>query len=1081
MTGKTGSLLAAIAIVLASSTCPASSATRDEISGAQQALISLGLLRGQADGVMGAKTHAAIRMFQREKGLAATGELDRETYERLLTPTAQPPGPRPAEALPAPAHNVPASPDGQTSSPSPDNREPADSPSRTPIAPFASAALVAIIGLAYLRRRRHRHGKTPMEKSQPKEATGKGAGADTPGTPPAPGRPPGSPSETAAPRRTEPAIPTMAGAYNLDAARNRADLADALSLHNARVDEVIRERQKTRAALAAQSPPAPAGATAEPSPDHLSAAPSEETAPAVPTMADAYNSDAARNRADLADALSLHNARVNEVIRERQKSQSERPAQTPAPLVKAEEQGLSRPSTTAIADDAIRRALAIQAGRPSPLPNPDAGRDGEDVNWGNLGFARMSPPPKPAGPAAAGCWIPKSQGARVGDFALPAGMIYVGQVMAPLQGQGTDRCLIDPGLPVRPGYAMAPSYYPSYRGFSPEQRHAYLAWLRKGRTDPTVDIGYVFLFFYGLERRLMGEGAREDEADITAEVERLRDLYGSNASFRRYSGELLAAARLRYMGIPDKPPALREPQWEMPMDLKAGLGALLIQGGAITAEWALAWLRCDPEMQWRTPATRVPDIFERLFYHRFTETYPDGLRAKAPQRKLSAAYAACSSDFRLTFTLTFNDTPLPDPTALRAPQAKFRPIAEQCMAELDGYSRLLGRYPERVDSLEAYGLLPADLRSQETPATIRSLIDQLASATAAGPALLPYRDLAEKILPDINEKPSRREVQTIGQLLSIIGFGIEPDPGFGGRTLRPAEPVAIFALAGTDVPATASDAYQTAVLHLHLGVLVAAADQHVSDDERQTLLDHCVQGAGLSPAEASRLAAHLRWLEACPPDFAAIRTRIAPLPPAQKTEVGRLAIEIALADGLVNPDEVKLLERLYKALGFDPASVYSDLHQPVPSRSPLAPAALAPSVAGGSGTVSLDLDRIRRIQADTSHVSSVLGQIFADEIEPALPPLPPAPEIAADGGTSGDNALEGLDRRHAELLLELAGRPEWPRPDYETLARSLGLMPDGALETINEWSFDRFDDAIVEDGDPLVLSPDLLEEAGLNV
>lgn len=517
------------------------------------------------------------------------------------------------------------------------------------------------------------------------------------------------------------------------------------------------------------------------------------------------------------------------------------------------------------------------------------------------------------------------------------------------------------------------------------------------------------------------------------------------------------------------------------MDLKAGLGALLVQGRTVTSEWALAWLRCDPEMQWRTPATRAPDIFERLFHRRFTEAYPEGLKVKPPQRKLSADYAACSGDFRVTFTLTFEGAALPDPTALRAPQARIRPVAEQCMVELDGYSRFLGKNPERGDSLEAYGLLPADLRSQETPAAIRSLIDQLASATTEGPALLPYRELARNILPDINEKPSRREVQTIGQLLSTIGFGIEPDPGFGGRTLRPAEPVAIFALAGTDVPATASDAYQTAVLHLHLGVLVAAADQHVSDDERQTLLDHCVQGAGLSPAEASRLAAHLRWLEACPPDFAAIRTRIAPLPPAQKTEVGRLAIEIALADGLVNPDEVKLLERLYKALGFDPASVYSDLHQPAPSRTPTAATAMAPSEAGGSGTVSLDLDRIRRIQADTSHVSSVLGQIFADEIEPALPPLPPAPDAASDGGKSGGSALEGLDRRHAELLLELAGRPEWPRPEYETLARSLGLMPDGALETINEWSFDRFDDAIVEDGDPLVLSPDLLEEAGLNV
>jgi len=1109
MTGKTGSSLAAIVIVLASSTCPALSATRNEISSAQQALISLGLLRGQADGVLGAKTHAAIRMFQRERGLTVTGELDQETYDRLLTPTPAPTttAPRPVDALPAPSPYSPASPTEQESSSPPEYREPAGRPPYAPLAPFVSAALFAIIGLAFLGRRSHE--KTRMEKPQPKEVTGKGPPAENRADlaatlsrhnagidvirekpkaqaalpvedPPAPAGATAEPILPSAPlEETAPPVPTMAGAYNSDAARNRADLAAALSRHNAGVDDVIREMW-AQPTLPVQNPSAPAGATAAPIPERLPAAPSEETASSVPTMAGAYNSEAAKNRADLAAALSRHNAGVDDVIRERW-AQPALPVQPSAAPMTAEERSMTpQPSAASIADDAIRRALAIQAGRPSPLPNPDGGHDGEDVNWVDLGFLGTSPPPKQQEPATKSSWIPKGQSIRVGDFALPTGMIYVGQVMVPLQGYGTDRCLIDPGLPVRPGPAAPPSYYPSYQGFSPEQRHAYLTWLEKGRAGPT-DIGYVFLFFYGLERRLMGEGAREDEADITAEVERLRDSYGSNHSFRRYSAELLAAARLRYLGIPDRPPALHEAQWEMPMDLKAGLGALLAQDRTVTAEWALAWVRCDPEMQWRTPAIRSPGIFERLFLRRFTEAYPEGLKIKPPQRKLSAAYAACSGDFRLTFTLTLDGVPLPDPTALRAPQARIRPVADQCMVELDGYSRFLGKHPERGDSLEAYGLLPADLRSQETPATIRSLIDRLASATTEGPALLAYRELAQEILPDINEKPSRREVQTIGQLLSTIGFGIEPDPSFGGRTLRPAEPVAVFALARTDVPAVASDAYQTAVLHLHLGVLVAAADRHVSDDERQTLLDHCVRGAGLSPAEACRLAAHLRWLEACPPDFAAIRNRIAPLPPAQKVEVGRLAIEIALADGLVDPDEVKLLERLYKALGLDPASVYSDLHQPAPSRSHLAPKAPAPSEAGGSGTISLDLDRIRQIQADTTHVSSVLGQIFSEEIEAPLPPLPPVPDTAADCGTSGGNVLEGLDRRYAELLLELAGRPEWPRPEYETLARSLGLMPDGALETINEWSFDRFDEAIVEDGDPLVLSPALLEEAGLNV
>ena len=46
-------------------------------------------------------------------------------------------------------------------------------------------------------------------------------------------------------------------------------------------------------------------------------------------------------------------------------------------------------------------------------------------------------------------------------------------------------------------------YYPTYARISPNQRANYLRWLSNGRVDPLNDIGYAFLFFYGLERRLL--------------------------------------------------------------------------------------------------------------------------------------------------------------------------------------------------------------------------------------------------------------------------------------------------------------------------------------------------------------------------------------------------------------------------------------------------------------------------------------------------------------------------------------------------------------------------------------------------
>src|SRR5262245_35847174 len=50
-----------------------SSVTRDQIAAMQRALIARNLYQGKADGVWGPKTESAVRNFQTQSGLEATG------------------------------------------------------------------------------------------------------------------------------------------------------------------------------------------------------------------------------------------------------------------------------------------------------------------------------------------------------------------------------------------------------------------------------------------------------------------------------------------------------------------------------------------------------------------------------------------------------------------------------------------------------------------------------------------------------------------------------------------------------------------------------------------------------------------------------------------------------------------------------------------------------------------------------------------------------------------------------------------------------------------------------------------------
>jgi peptidoglycan hydrolase-like protein with peptidoglycan-binding domain len=57
--------------------------SHDDIRVVQRVLIERGLLHGEADGVVGPKTHAALRAFQRQQGVEVTGSIDAPTISSL--------------------------------------------------------------------------------------------------------------------------------------------------------------------------------------------------------------------------------------------------------------------------------------------------------------------------------------------------------------------------------------------------------------------------------------------------------------------------------------------------------------------------------------------------------------------------------------------------------------------------------------------------------------------------------------------------------------------------------------------------------------------------------------------------------------------------------------------------------------------------------------------------------------------------------------------------------------------------------------------------------------------------------------
>tara|TARA_R110001599_G_scaffold347344_1_gene573517 strand:+ start:3618 stop:6254 length:2637 start_codon:yes stop_codon:yes gene_type:complete len=679
-------------------------------------------------------------------------------------------------------------------------------------------------------------------------------------------------------------------------------------------------------------------------------------------------------------------------------------------------------------------------------------------------------------------WIPSGQSVTVAGRNI-GGMVYVGRAPSSERTRDTNNAYIDPSMRVDKlgddfaGDGM--SYWPSYANISRKSRATYLDWLSSGRSDPEYNVGYIFLYFYGLEHRFFQDEPDPDEKqEIVEEVERLLGIYGDNGSVRRYFGNFLEAARLLVDDQVRLAPVYERTGYETPIVVRLGIGHLVSNDEPIPANWMLSWLVTHPERWLRTPAKRAFEEFRALFEIRFNERYPDGLKLTKPKRKLSVKYHAASGNF--ISSITGKNRDLPDVSGLRKPLDLGWEIVESATDDLDKFSRYLGRNPEGRGTIEAHALLPDALKPLFPCPELDALKEWATERIQIG-GIVPLADLIERLEGARPDKIGKRQLTGAADALANLGIGMAPDPRFALRNPKFEEPVVLFNLpAGVVALEEVSPGYQSALLAITLGSFIAHADGSVSELERHHLEERIHNTPGLSASEQARLRANIDWMMAVPPDLTFLRRRLKDTDQEVRADLGKVALAVAGSDGHIDPAEINAIQKLYSALGLEADGIYGELHALTSSGGPVTvfqPETVgtefaippAPIQAAVPSSVALDQDRIAAIMSDTARVSGVLHTIFADE-EAEDEEIDVS---ASETAVVDDGRFEGLDAKHRALVEELLSSDEWSEEDFARLAGQFGLMSAGALETINEWSFGRFDDALLEEDEMLLMNAEI--------
>lgn len=696
--------------------------------------------------------------------------------------------------------------------------------------------------------------------------------------------------------------------------------------------------------------------------------------------------------------------------------------------------------------------------------------------------------PKSAGsnkPSPKRNWVPPGEDVEVADLTLRGGMIYISDSKSRHSAHPSQ---IIRSLPVsdRPAPSWQGSYWPTYSDLLPGERRIYLEWLVGGRCDPEVAIGCVFLFYYGLERRLLHDAPQgaEGEAEralILAEIERLKDLYGHNDSFLFYSSNLLTIARCEQLKngaellYRSAPPVIAPSRHEFPPLLRVALGQMARDKHPLDADWALAWALSDSAIQRRTAVMRCTDLFGRLFREEYKRQYRGGLLLPQNKTRVTLRYRTASQGL-IHNGLEFPD--LHDIAVTTAARNKVQAIVDLCTQQIEPYSRYLARNADKPEALEGLLMLPVRYWPDAPRAQLESIQQQLQSGEHV--LVLTATEIIQRLGGEASL--SRSMVMTLIGVLETQNIGFEPDVLGGSRVPKPEELVALFLTDPEDGALRSSDAYRAASVTLDLASAVAAADGEISATEAALLNRHIDSWNHLTVSHRKRLKAHLTIKLKQPPALTGLKKKLEPLPPETRRAIAGLLSHLAQSDGEVTPAEVKLLEKVYKALSLDVQAVYIDLHGAAGSAS-LRPVPVQATPAGGSKTsdqsapasgFALDASRIAQLQQETAEVSSILADVFSDDQEPQAPEPPVVNVSGFDEGTAGAS-LPGLDSEHAAFFRLLLTSQNWNREDLEAIASDMELMLDGALEQINDAAFDAFGIPATEGDGPVEINPELLE------
>jgi uncharacterized tellurite resistance protein B-like protein len=631
-------------------------------------------------------------------------------------------------------------------------------------------------------------------------------------------------------------------------------------------------------------------------------------------------------------------------------------------------------------------------------------------------------------------------------------------------------------------------YWPTYTGASPAQRARYLDWHAGGRSESQTPIGYVFIHFYGLERRALVDCADHDV--IHTELRRLLAIYGNvQHSFRGYASALMA-----FMALPSIPAMTENAAYawlgELAVDHPTARSALLawfhVHARPLPTRIAMQIASSMDGAKRGVAVKRARAELEDLFAIRYHERFGEGIRLDAAKRPETISYHPASPSLLNASRRLQAEIP-----HVLGRSAQFNPVVElwnDCVADL----KKLGS--KRRDDTpvpltpDAWLALPPELRvDHDHP-------DQEAwdAAVQAAPRLgafrvIPAGRLAALARVEANGRVTGARLRKVVEIAAQLGYAIEPDARVHARTLASDAELAIWETSATSPPNP--NVWRSIHIMLSLTLSIALADGEVSDEEAHMVHSLIANLFPLDDAMRTRVAALRMLLTRHPLRVTSLARKLKETRgPNELAKIGRVLVTVAAVDGVITDGEYRALKSLYKAMGVAPAELAAAIAASGARFESDAPVQARPAqrgVAGepiplppGSSAPTLNRAAIDAILAETREVASILSDVLDDDDDEVSEHVPSSRSaVTRSIAHDGNGAWSTLDPRYHGVLRELLTRSTWTLGEVRAVVSKAKLMPGAVLETVNAWSEERFGDYVIEEANDWKINAQLLERS----